>query len=81
MYVSEVTSKPRIVDGKKFVETTVKGEYRGKSMDLTTIYMNDKPIIKTWKIQDGEKTINLWYAMKELVKERALRKNRLNVIV
>lgn len=56
MFIEAITSVPRVVDKRVFIEKTLKGKYKGSDITITTVFMDDKPILKQYFI-DGAKTL------------------------
>jgi hypothetical protein len=56
MFIEAITSVPKVVDGRVFIEKTLKGKYKGSEITATTIFMDGKPILKQYFV-DGEKTL------------------------
>ena len=48
MFINEITSLPRYVEGRKFVERTIKSKFKKGDVSITTIYMNDKILLKKY---------------------------------
>lgn len=60
MFLSFSTTKPVYVEGRKFVEETIKSRFERGDASVTTIYMDDKPLIKTYNIFGKQKIKNVW---------------------
>lgn len=67
MFLSFSTTKPVYVEGRKFVEETIKSRFERGDASVTTIYMDDKPLIKTYNIFGKQKIKNVW---RESAKEK-----------
>lgn len=83
MFVNEVISKPRVLDGRKFVERTINSKFDKGTVTITTIYMDDKPFMKQY-LFDGENVMkSFWKSVvpqKDRVQSMVYDKN-LNIIV
>jgi len=67
MFIKEIISEPHIVDGRTFVERTIKSKFKDVDTHITTIFMDNKPIVKQylfenehmrkyyWKVFEGQK--------------------------
>lgn len=64
MFIREITSPIRYVDGKKFIERTIQSKFNKGNVSITTIYMNDKPLIKQYEIQQGNRIKQFWKSMR-----------------
>lgn len=63
MFIKEITTLPRTVDGRKFVEHTIFSKFKKGDVSITTIYMNDKPILKQYTIDRPDKVQNFWKSL------------------
>lgn len=82
MFVSEIVSSPRYVEGRKFIERTVKSKFDKADVTIRTVYMNDKPILKEYTFENDSVLKNIWKAMQKghITQDMTLDK-KLNVIV
>lgn len=60
MFISEVTSLPRYVEGRKFVERTIKSKFKKGDVSITTIYMNDRVLLKKYLFDTPTILKNIW---------------------
>ena len=60
MFINEVTMLPRMVDGRRFVEHTINSKFERGNVSITTIKMNDKPILKNY-VFDGPDAIRTFW--------------------
>lgn len=65
MFINEVTTLPRLVDGRKFVEHTINSKFEKGTVSITTIFMNDKPIAKQYVIDRPDKIQTFWKALQK----------------
>lgn len=65
MFISEVTSLPRYVEGRKFVERTIKSKFKKGDVSITTIYMNDRPLTKNYVFETKNIIKNVWKSMQK----------------
>lgn len=82
MFVSEVISSPRYVEGRKFVEKTVNSKYDKGDVSIRTVYMNDKPIMKEYIFENADYLKKIWKSLQKgyITQDMTLDK-RLNVVV
>ena len=82
MFVNEVTSSPRYVEGRKFIERTIKSKFDKANVSIKTVYMDDKPILKEYTFENDNIVKNIWKSVQKghIVNDRTLDK-KLNVIV
>lgn len=82
MFVSEVISSPRYVEGRKFVEKTVNSKYNKGDVSIRTVYMNDKPIMKEYIFENADYLKKIWKSLQKgyITQDMTLDK-RLNVVV
>lgn len=60
MFLGVSTTKPAYVEGRKFVEKTVRSRFEKGDISITTTYMDDRPLLKVYDIF-GERFIkNVW---------------------
>lgn len=82
MFVSEVITKPRIVEGRTFIERTIKSKFNKADVSITTVYMDDKPLIKQYVFDAPNVLKSFWKSMKRgYVTEEMTLDKKLNVIV
>ena len=65
MFINEITSLPRYVEGRKFVERTIKSKFKKGDVSITTIYMNDKPLTKNYVFETKNIIKNVWKSMQK----------------
>lgn len=82
MFVNEVISSPRYVEGRKFIERTVKSKFDKANVSIRTVYMDDKPILKAYTFENDNMVKNIWKSVQKghIINDRTLDK-KLNVIV
>ena len=52
MFVNEILSSPRYVEGRKFIERTIESKFDKANVSIKTVYMNDKPILKEYTFEN-----------------------------
>lgn len=82
MFVSEIMSGPRYVEGRKFVERTLKSTFDKGDVTVRTIYMDGKPILKEYTLEDENTLKNVWKSLKKghITQDMTLDK-KLNIII
>lgn len=82
MFVNEIISSPRYVEGRKFIERTIESKFDKANVSIKTVYMNDKPILKEYTFENDNIVKNIWKSVQKghIVNDRTLDK-KLNVIV
>ena len=82
MFVDEIISSPRYVEGRKFVERTIKSKFDKANVSIKTVYMNDKPILKEYTFENNNMVKNIWKSLQKgyITQDRTFDK-KLNVIV
>lgn len=82
MFVNEITSSPRYVEGRKFIERTIESKFDKANVSIKTVYMNDKPILKEYTFENDNIVKNIWKSVQKghIVNDRTFDK-KLNVIV
>lgn len=82
MFVNEITSSPRYVEGRKFIERTIESKFDKANVSIKTVYMDDKPILKAYTFENDNIVKNIWKSVQKgrIIKDRTLDK-KLNVIV
>lgn len=82
MFVSEVVTSPRYVEGRKFIERTVKSKFDKANVTIRTVFMDDKPLIKEYTFENDSVLKNIWKSMRKgyITQDMTLDK-KLNVIV
>ena len=65
MFINEITSLPRYVEGRKFVERTIKSKFKKGDVSITTIYMNDRPLTKNYIFETKNIIKNVWKSMQK----------------
>lgn len=80
MFIEERISKPAYVEGRRFFDRTIKSKFNKGTVQITTTYMDGKPLTKQY-IFEGESLIkNVWKQIqKRKITEQILDK-KLNVI-
>lgn len=82
MFVNEIISNPRYVEGRKFIERTIESKFDKANVSIKTVYMNDKPILKEYTFENDNIVKNIWKSVQKghIVNDRTFDK-KLNVIV
>lgn len=77
MFIKEITSGPRYVEGRKFFERTINSKFNKGNVSITTIYMNDEPLLKQYTFDLKDMVRNFWKSMIKVkpVKELTVYKN------
>ena len=65
MFINEVITIPKYVDGRKFVERTINSKFNKGNVSITTIYMNDEPIAKQYVFDMVNKLSHFWKSLKK----------------
>ena len=79
MFVNEIVTSPSYVDGRTFVENTVNSKCRNGDVSITTILMDNKPIIKKYTFTGMDRVRHFWKSL--LSKETIETTKRLNTLV
>ena len=82
MFVNEIISSPRYVEGRKFIERTIESKFDKANVSIKTVYMNDKPILKEYTFENDNIVKNICKSLQKgyIVQDRTINK-KLNVIV
>lgn len=82
MFINEIISSPRYVEGRKFVERTIKSKFDKANVSIRTVYMDDEPILKAYTFENNNMVRNIWKSLQKgyITQDRTLNK-KLNVIV
>jgi len=82
MFVSEVVTSPRYVEGRKFIERIVKSKFDKADVTIRTVFMDDKPLIKEYTFENESVLKNIWKSMRKgyITQDMTLDK-KLNIIV
>ena len=82
MFVDEIISSPRYVEGRKFVERTIKSKFDKANVSIRTVYMDDNPILKAYTFENNNMVRNIWKSLQKgyTTQDRTFDK-KLNVIV
>lgn len=80
MFINEITSTPRFVEGRKFVERTINSKFNKTNVSITTISMNDKPIAKQYTFVTESMIKHFWKSLTSR-KVHETRVNKLSVEV
>ena len=82
MFVDEIISSPRYVEGRKFVERTIKSKFDKANVSIRTVYMDDNPILKAYTFESNNMVKNIWKSLQKgyITQDRTFDK-KLNVIV
>lgn len=63
MFIKAVTTEPRFVEGRKFVERTIESKFGKKKVSITTLYMDNKPYLKKYTIDEPNIIKNFWKSL------------------
>ena len=74
MFVKEIISTSKIVDGRKFFERTIQSQFKQGNVSITTIYMDNKPILKNYVFQSKD-------ALKHILKRPKPIKTKMDIII
>jgi hypothetical protein len=78
MFVNEIITPPRIIDGRRFVERTISSKFENTNITITTVFLDGKPltkhylfdtptIVKTfWKNLAKQSNVTGWTLQKNL---------------
>ena len=82
MFVNEIISSPRYVEGRKFIERTIESKFDKANVSIRTVYMDDSPILKAYTFESNNMVKNSWKSLQKgyTTQDRILDK-KLNVIV
>lgn len=72
MFINEVVSKPRFVEGRKFIDRTIKSKFKKAEVTITTTYMNDKPLLKKYIFDSPSFQKQVW---------KSIRTNKISILV
>lgn len=77
MFINEIISGPHYVEGRKFTERTINSKFNKGNVSITTVYMNDNPLLKQYTFDLPDKILNFWKSFKKEkpVKEVIIDKN------
>lgn len=64
MFISEIKSGTHIIDGRRFTENTVTNQFNKARVAITTVYMDEKPILKKYIFDSGNKIRHFWKNLK-----------------
>lgn len=64
MFIKAINMLPRYVEGRRFTERTLIGKYKDYDLKCTTVFMNDKPLIKKWEISGDSFVKDFWRGIK-----------------
>ena len=67
MFVEEVISKPHFVEGRKFIDRTIKSKFNKGEVQITTTYMDDKPLVKQYIFKGNNILKHYWKNMRNMV--------------
>ena len=74
MFVEEIVSKPRIIGERKFIDKTVKSKFKKGEVEITTTYIDGKPLIKEFMLSDKNFLKYIWKSKKHNVREEYVQK-------
>lgn len=66
MFIKEIISEPRFVEGRKFVERTIESKFNKGNVSITTTYMDNKPIVKQYIFNAPNKLKHYWKTIRDL---------------
>ena len=64
MFIKEITSGAHFLEGRRFVDKTVHGMYKGNNISINTTYMDGKPITKKYTIIGKNFVKDFWKKVK-----------------
>ena len=64
MFIKAITSKPAYVEGRRFVDRTVKSRFKKGDISITTTYMDGKPILKRYTFEKDGMIEHTWKKVK-----------------
>ena len=65
MFIKKIVSEPRIVEGRRFVEETIVSKFKKGQISIRTTYMDGKPLLKQYELEDRTLLKNVWKSMKK----------------
>ena len=65
MFINEITTAPRYVEGRKFVERTINSKFNKGDVSITTVYMNDELLLKQYTFNFPDRIANFWKSFKK----------------
>lgn len=65
MFIKKIVSEPRFVEGRRFVEETIISKFNKGQVSIRTTYMDGKPILKQYELEDKCILKNVWKSMKK----------------
>lgn len=65
MFIREIHFGPRYVDGKKFAERTIRSKFDKGNVEITTVFMNDKPLLKQYTFDTPNAIKTFWKSMRK----------------
>lgn len=80
MYINSLTTKPRVVDGRTFIEKTINSKFKKGDVTITTTYMDGKPLIKQYVLSGPDIMKNVWKDLRTKTTRETLLDKNLNVI-
>lgn len=80
MYINSLTTKPRVVDGRTFIEKTINSKFKKGDVTITTTYMDGKPLIKQYVLSGSNIMKNVWKDLRTKTTRETLLDKNLNVI-
>lgn len=80
MYINSLTTKPRVVDGRTFIEKTINSKFKKGDVTITTTYMDGKPLIKQYVLSSPNIMKNVWKDLRTKTTRETLLDKNLNVI-
>ena len=63
MFIRETIIGPRMVDGRKFLERTIESKFGDRKVAITTISMDNKPLIKKYVFDEPNVIKNYWKSL------------------
>ena len=63
MFIKETIIGPRMADGRKFLERTIESKFGDRKVAITTISMDNKPLIKKYVFDEPNVIKNYWKSL------------------
>jgi formate-dependent nitrite reductase cytochrome c552 subunit len=64
MFIKETCSGPKIVEGRKFLERTIESKFDKANVTITTVHMDDEPLLKQYTFDFKDKITTFWKNLK-----------------
>ena len=77
--IQRIVSTTTKVEGRRFYEQTITGKIKSGRATITTVFMNDKPILKKYVLEKTNLIKRLWKTLNS--KHEYYTEEKLNVLV